>query len=43
VTEAGPALPNFNTLPLPYQPKQITPARLIAIPAAAAAIGWSSS
>jgi type IV pilus assembly protein PilM len=38
-TEAGPALPNFNTLPSPYLPKQIPQGRLMAIPAAAAAIG----
>jgi type IV pilus assembly protein PilM len=39
VSEAGLSLPNFNTLPLPYQPKQISRARLIAIPAAVAAVG----
>jgi type IV pilus assembly protein PilM len=37
--EAGPALPNFNTLPSPYLPKQIPRGRLMAIPAAAAAVG----
>lgn len=39
VSEAGPSLTNFNTLPLPYQPKQISRARIIAIPAAVAAVG----
>jgi cell division protein FtsB len=39
VREAGPLLPNFNTLPMPYQPKQIPTNRLLAIPAAAVAIG----
>jgi type IV pilus assembly protein PilM len=38
-SEVGPSLPNFNTLPLPYQPKQISRARLIAVPAAVAAVG----
>jgi type IV pilus assembly protein PilM len=37
--EAGPLLPNFNTLPAPYQPKQLSINRLLAIPATAAAIG----
>jgi type IV pilus assembly protein PilM len=37
--EAGPLLPNFNTLPAPYQPKQISMYRLLAVPAMAAAIG----
>ncbi len=37
--EAGPSLPNFNTLPAPYQPKQISGNKLMAIPATAAAIG----
>jgi type IV pilus assembly protein PilM len=37
--EAGPLLPNFNTLPAPYQPKQISINRLMALPATAAAIG----
>jgi type IV pilus assembly protein PilM len=37
--EAGPLLPNFNTLPAPYQPKQISTNRLLAVPATAAAIG----
>jgi type IV pilus assembly protein PilM len=37
--EAGPSLPNFNTLPAPYLPKQIPRGRLMAIPAAAAAAG----
>jgi type IV pilus assembly protein PilM len=39
VKDAGPLLPNFNTLPAPYQPKQISMNRLLAIPATAAAIG----
>jgi type IV pilus assembly protein PilM len=39
VKEAGPSLPNFNTLPLPYLPKQIPRGRLIAVPAAVAAVG----
>jgi type IV pilus assembly protein PilM len=38
-TEAGPSLPDFNTLPAPYLPKQISRGRLMAIPAAAAAVG----
>jgi Tfp pilus assembly protein PilN len=37
--EAGPLLPNFNALPAPYQPKQISMTRLMAIPATAVAIG----
>ncbi|MFH1646078.1 MAG: pilus assembly protein PilM [Chloroflexota bacterium] len=37
--EAGALLPNFNTLPLPYQPRQISTNKLIAIPVTAAAIG----
>jgi type IV pilus assembly protein PilM len=37
--EAATSLPNFNTLPLPYQPKQISRGRLIAVPAAAATVG----
>lgn len=39
VREAGPLLPNFNTLPMPYQPKQIPMNRLLAIPAAGVAVG----
>jgi type IV pilus assembly protein PilM len=39
VKEAGPLIPNFNTLPLPYQPKQISRDRLMALPATAAAVG----
>jgi type IV pilus assembly protein PilM len=39
VRQAGPLLPNFNTLPEPYQPKQVSLNRLIAIPTAAVAIG----
>jgi type IV pilus assembly protein PilM len=37
--EAGPLRPNFNTLPVPYQPKQISMNKLMAIPATAAAVG----
>ena len=37
--EAGSLLPNFNTLPEPYQPRQISASKLAAIPAAIAAIG----
>jgi len=37
--EAGPLRPNFNTLPIPYQPKQISMNKLMAIPATAAAVG----
>jgi type IV pilus assembly protein PilM len=37
--DAGPLLPNFNTLPLPFLPKQIPKDRLMAIPAAAVAVG----
>ncbi len=37
--DAGPLVPNFNTLPAPYQPKQISMNRLLAVPATAAAIG----
>jgi Tfp pilus assembly PilM family ATPase/Tfp pilus assembly protein PilN len=36
---SGPLVPNFNTLPTPYQPKQIPRERLMALPAAAAAVG----
>jgi len=39
VREAGPLLPNFNTMPMPYQPKQIPTSRLLALPAAAVAVG----
>jgi type IV pilus assembly protein PilM len=39
INEAGPSLPNFNTLPIPYLPKQIPRGRLLAVPAAAAAVG----
>jgi type IV pilus assembly protein PilM len=39
VKESGPLLPNFNTLPLPYLPKQIPRDRLMAVPAAAVAVG----
>jgi len=39
VKGAGPLVPNFNTMPVPYQPKQIPRERLMAIPAAAAAVG----
>jgi type IV pilus assembly protein PilM len=37
--ESGPLLPNFNTLPAPYQPKQISMNRLLAVPATAVAVG----
>ncbi|MCJ7605031.1 MAG: PilN domain-containing protein [Dehalococcoidales bacterium] len=36
--DAGPLLPNFNTLPEPFQPKQLSMNKLMAIPAAAAAV-----
>lgn len=36
--EAGPLLPNFNTLPAPYLPKPISLNRIMAVPAAAAAV-----
>jgi type IV pilus assembly protein PilM len=39
VKEAGPLVPNFNTLPAPYHPKQISRDRLMALPAMVAAIG----
>jgi type IV pilus assembly protein PilM len=38
VKESSPLLPNFNTLPVPYQPKQISTNRLMAVPAAAVAV-----
>lgn len=37
--EAGPLLPNFNTLPTPYLPVPISLNRIMAIPAAAVALG----
>jgi type IV pilus assembly protein PilM len=37
--EAGPLLPNFSTLPAPYQPKQISMNKLAAVPAIAIAVG----
>jgi type IV pilus assembly protein PilM len=37
--EAGPLLPNINALPLPYQPRQISLTKLMALPAAAVAVG----
>lgn len=37
--EAGALLPNINTLPVPYQPKQISLNKLMAVPVAAAAVG----
>ncbi len=37
--EAGPLLPNLNTLPVTYQPRPISLSRLLIIPASAAAIG----
>ena len=36
--EAGPLLPNFNTLPSPYLPKPISLNRIMAIPAAVTAV-----
>ena len=36
--EAGPLLPNFNTLPEPYQPKPVSLTRILAVPAAGLAI-----
>ena len=39
VKESGPLLPNFNTLPTPYQPAHISLNRLLAVPAAMAAVG----
>jgi type IV pilus assembly protein PilM len=39
LSEAGPSLPNFNVLPAPYLPKQLSRGRLMAIPAAAGAVG----
>jgi type IV pilus assembly protein PilM len=35
--EAGPLIPNFNTLPVAYQPKQISLNRIMAVPMTAAA------
>jgi type IV pilus assembly protein PilM len=37
--DAGPSLPNFNTLPAPYLPKPISRGRLLAVPAGVAAVG----
>jgi len=37
--EAGPLLPNLNTLPVPYQPKPFSLGRVMALPATAVAIG----
>ncbi len=37
--ESGSLLPNINCLPVPYQPKQISLNRLMAIPTAATAVG----
>ena len=37
IREGGPQLPNFNTLPAPYQPRQISLNRIIAVPMTAAA------
>jgi type IV pilus assembly protein PilM len=37
--EAGPLLPNFNTLPTPYLPIPISLNRIMAIPAAVVAVG----
>jgi type IV pilus assembly protein PilM len=38
IKEARPLLPNFNTLPEPYQPKHVSIGRLLAMPAACIAI-----
>jgi type IV pilus assembly protein PilM len=38
-TEACSLKPNFNTLPVPYQPKHISLYKLMALPAAACAVG----
>jgi type IV pilus assembly protein PilM len=38
-SEAGPALPNFNSLPAPYLPKPIPRTRLMILPATASAVG----
>ncbi|MCK4274368.1 MAG: pilus assembly protein PilM [Dehalococcoidales bacterium] len=37
--EAGPLLPNFNTLPAPYLPQPISLNRIMVIPTAAVAVG----
>jgi Tfp pilus assembly protein PilN len=37
--EARPLRPNINTLPVPYQPRQISLGKLMALPAVAVAIG----
>ncbi|MFC1942095.1 pilus assembly protein PilM [Chloroflexota bacterium] len=37
--EAGPLLPNINTLPVPYQPKQISLSKLMVVPTAGIAVG----
>ncbi|OGO17979.1 MAG: hypothetical protein A2Z15_00455 [Chloroflexi bacterium RBG_16_50_11] len=36
--EAGPVLPSFNTLPAPYQPKQVSLNQVLAVPAVGVAI-----
>lgn len=36
--EANPVSPNFNTLPVPYQPKQVSMNRLMALPAVGIAV-----
>jgi type IV pilus assembly protein PilM len=38
VSDASPVTPNFNTLPVPYQPKQVSMNRLMAIPAIGVAV-----
>jgi type IV pilus assembly protein PilM len=38
VKEVGPLLPNFNTLPTPYQPKRISLHKLMAVPAGVCAV-----
>jgi Tfp pilus assembly protein PilN len=37
--ESGPLLPNFNTLPTPYQPKQVSLSKIIVLPTVVAAVG----
>ena len=38
VKEAGPLLPNFNTLPTPYLPRHISMNKLMAVPAGVGAV-----
>lgn len=39
IRDTGSLLPNFNTLPAPYQPKQLSLNKLMAVPAIAVALG----